>query len=73
MKEPAPYVRVLAFNDRGREILKKARQTGEFINVGQNVDHPYQTIENRCTDLYGLFAKDLSPAGTEQKNRVYYL
>lgn len=73
LQSPAPYVRVLAFNDRGRQILKKARQTGEFINVGQAVDHPYQVLENRCTDLYGLFAKGLSPAGTEQKNRVYYL
>ena len=28
---PAPYVRVLALNDRGREILKKARQSGRLI------------------------------------------
>lgn len=72
MTQPAPYVRVLGFNDTGREILKKARQTGEFINIGQSVDHPYQTLENRCTDLYGLFAETLSPAGLEPESRVYY-
>lgn len=72
LSQPVPYVRVLAFNDRGREILNKARQFGQFINIGQNADHPYQTIENRCTDLYGLFAQALSPAGTEAENRVYY-
>lgn len=72
MASPAPYVRVLAFNDQGREILKKARQTGDFINIGQPVDHPWEAFENRCTDLYGLFAKNLSPAGTEAEYRVYY-
>ena len=72
MGSPAPYVRVLAFNDNGREILKKARQTGAFINIGQPTDHPWEGFENRCTDLYGLFAKELSPAGAETENRVYY-
>jgi predicted nucleotidyltransferase len=72
LNTPATYVRVLAFNDTGREILKKARQTGAFINIGQTVDHPYQILENRCTDLYGLFAETLPPAGLEQESRVYY-
>ena len=39
---PAPYVRVLALNDKGREIL---------------LNHPYQEIEHRCDALYGLFAE----------------
>ena len=72
MAVPAPYVRVLAFNDKGREILKKARKTGEFINIGQPANHAWEAFENRCTDLYGLFAKDLSPAGTEPEKRIYY-
>ena len=53
---PAPYDRALALNDRGREILKKARQTGHFPNIGEKIDHPYQSIETRCGRLYGLFA-----------------
>lgn len=53
---PAPYTRVLALNDRGREILKKARRTGHFPNIGEKIDHPYQSIETRCGRLYGLFA-----------------
>lgn len=72
MAQPAPYVRVLGFNDTGREILRKARQSGEFINIGQFAEHPYQALENRCTDLYGLFAEALSPAGSELESRVYY-
>ena len=72
MAQPAPYVRVLGFNDTGREILKQARQTGEFINIGQATDHEYEALEHRCTDLYGLFAETLPPAGLEQESRVYY-
>jgi len=72
MQKTAPYVRVLGFNDTGREILKKARNTGEFVNIGQETGHEYEALEHRCTDLYGLFAETLSPAGTEQESRVYY-
>lgn len=73
LSAPTPYVRVLAFNDRGREILKFARQTGEFINIGQAVDHPYQALENRCGDLYGLFCEN-APASPnlESAYRVCY-
>ena len=35
LETPPPYTRVLALNDRGRTILKKARQTGHFPNIGQ--------------------------------------
>lgn len=73
METPAPYTRVLAFNDKGREILKKARQFGEFPNIGQRLDHPYQQLEDRCGDLYGLFCPG-SPetAGAETTLRVFY-
>ncbi len=70
---PAPYVRVLALNDKGRSILRKARETGTFVNVGEVQDDPYQALENRCADLYGLFAEDTpEPAGKESKYRIYY-
>ena len=68
----APYVRVLAFNDKGRHILKEARKHGEFINIGEVVDHPYQQLEDRWGDLYGLFAESPETPGIEQKYRVYY-
>ncbi len=69
---PAPYVRVLAFNQRGREILKKARTTGEFPNIGQRLEHPWQVLEDRCSDLYGLFAEGTPQCpGTEASYRVF--
>ena len=72
LKAPAPYTRVLAFNDRGREILKKARQSGHFPNIGENVDHPYQVLEERCGSLYGLFAAATGTPDAEANYRVYY-
>lgn len=72
MAQPSPYVRVLGFNDTGREILKKARKTGEFVNIGQSTGHEFEALEHHCTDLYGLFAETLPPAGLEQESRVYY-
>lgn len=70
---PAPYTRVLALNDKGREILLKARKTGFFPNIGERIDHPYQEIENRCDDLYGLFSDDPSEApGLAKDRRIYY-
>lgn len=69
---PVPYVRVLAFNDRGREILKKARQAGQFPNAGERQDHPYQLLEDRCGDLYGLFSQTPEKPGAETARRVYY-
>ena len=67
---PPPYVRVLAFNDKGREILKNARNYGLFPNIGEKTDHPYQAIETRTDALYGLFSVD-APESPDSKNRVY--
>ncbi len=73
LMEKPPYVRVLAFNDRGREILKLARQWGEFPNAGQPMDHPYQQLENRWEDYYALFSQEKpGTAGNEPDRRVFY-
>ena len=70
---PAPYTRVLALSDRGREILKRARQTGSFPNIGQKQDDPYQAIETRCGRLYGLFAEHApEPPDHENQLRIFY-
>lgn len=68
---PAPYVRVLALNDRGREILKNARRTGEFLNIGHRTDHPYQKLETQWGDVYGLFAQQPEAPGAEQEYRIF--
>ena len=72
LEQPIPYVRVLAFNDKGREILKTARLSGEFLNIGQRMEHPYQQLEDRCGALYGLFAAKPEVPDAEANYRVSY-
>jgi hypothetical protein len=70
---PAPYTRVLAFNDTGRQILKAARQTGTFPNIGEAVDSPYQELENQADRLYSLFCtKKNEPPCPADSRRVCY-
>ncbi len=69
---PPPYARVLAFNDTGRQILNAAREHGLFPNVGEQLEHPYQTIEARADALYGLFAVD-APQRPDPKHRICYI
>ena len=72
LDSPAPYIRVLAFNDKGRQILKKARQADCFPNIGEPQEHPYQALEGRCGSLYGLFAQSPEAPDTESKQRIFY-
>ena len=72
LAEPAPYVRALALNDRGRSVLKSAKQHMHCINAGESVDHPYYALERRCADLYSLFAATIETPGAEEKQRIYY-
>ena len=73
LKEEAPYTRVLAFNDRGREILSAAKKTGSYLNAGESSQESYWELEQRCGSLYGLFAADTpgSPMA-ESQTRIYY-
>ena len=68
----APYTRVLALNDKGRVLLKKARLTGYFPNTGTTIEDPFQALENRCGDVYGLFSQATEAPGKEQQSRIYY-
>lgn len=69
---PAPYTRVLAFNDRGREVLKNAKKVGQFPNAGELTDSPYEQLENRAGLLYSLFANVQESPAHECDRRVYY-
>lgn len=71
LSTPAPYGRVLALNDKGRQVLNAARETGVYPNIGEKLDHPYQAIEDRCDSLYGLFCAEISEVPTPAY-RVYY-
>ena len=70
LSSPAPYCRVLGFTKRGQQVLHTAKAHTPIYNVGQRVDSPQWAIEQRCNDLYGLFAEAIEPAGIESKRRV---
>lgn len=73
LASPPPYVRVLAMDRKGGQILNMARETGEFINAGEAVPGPYWEQEKRIGDLYGLFALDAPDApGLEIRRRILY-
>jgi len=72
LSAPVPYVRVLAFSEEGKAILKNARKTGLFPHTGEQTHDPYWIAEKRRDDLYGLFCLDApSPAGQTEKRRVF--
>ena len=74
MEAEIPYVRVLAFNDRGREILSGAKKDGFFLNAGQPTPHPLWEMEQRWEDLYGLFqAGTPGLPGAAKNRRVVYI
>ena len=72
LRRSVPYCRVLAFNDNGRQILSRERESGFFVNIGTDTKHPYQAIEQRCTALYGLFAETPESPTAEENYRIHY-
>ena len=62
-----PMIRVLAFTDRGRGVLRKQNW---FRNVGEEV----QEQEKQLGSLYGLFCTHgIEPPDVEEKRRIFYL
>ena len=70
LSSPAPYARVLGFTKRGQQVLRIAKGRTPLYNVGQRIDSPQWALEQRCSDLYGLFADNPEPSGLEPKRRV---
>jgi len=73
-REP-PYVRVLAFNETGRVLLRETKRTGSLplVNAGETPpDAGYYALERRAADLYTLFSEGGAPCRTEEDGRVYY-
>ena len=74
LRSPAPYARLLAFNDKGRTLLRQKKDGFPVINAGEKVTDPYWELEKRSGDLYGLFAVDApEPPCAEENRRVVYV
>ena len=71
--ERPPYLRVLGFNARGREVLKQMKTTAQLPILtkpahARELDGPGRRLfelEAQCTDLYGMFLPQLHPPGQE--------
>lgn len=64
-KEPIPYIRVLAMNSRGQELMRTLRKQSDILLLHPGEETPksaYSELERRAEDLYGLFR-----VGTPQK------
>ncbi len=73
LEAPVPYTRVLAFNDRGRQILNHAKKTLPLLNPGEAAEHPYWELEKRAGSLYGLFCTEgpEDPMAEEARRVIY--
>lgn len=72
---PPPYARVLAFNERGREILAAAKNKKK-IPLGTSLAklgrlscsaQRFAELEARATDIYGIAAEKMFPAGSDYR------
>ena len=74
LEAPPDYIRVLAFNHRGRQLLSQHRKTGYFLHTGEKTNHPHWAVEQRSEALYGLFAQnDPESPSSAKKSRVVYV
>ncbi len=80
-KLQVPYIRVLGFNERGREILKLAKETAKLpvVMKSSQIDtlsdyakHVFE-LECKATNLYNLSTPRILPCGTEYSDEIVML
>lgn len=76
--ESIPYLRVLGFSERGKALLRRARETAKLPIVMRASDAEYLSasarhsfmLECRSTDIYNLTLPEIRPSGTEMTENV---
>lgn len=80
-KENPPYIHVLAMNENGKEILKKAKEkakkpiitkASDFDELDDYGRHVF-ALEDMCTDVYSLASPVILPCGREKTNGIIVL
>lgn len=79
--EHVPYLRVLAFNDRGRALLGEMREKAKLPVLTKPAharDLPEEgrrlfELESRCTDRFGLCLEEVPPCGVEWTRSPVYV
>ena len=75
MQTEPPYVRILAFNDCGRSLLRQARTLLPLLDSGERAaDGAYAAFEARSADLYALFSDGpVASGGALLRRRNVYI
>ena len=77
-KENPPYIHVLAMNEKGKEILKEAKEkakkpivtkASDFDGLDDYGRHVF-ALEDMCTDVYSLASPVILPCGREKTNGI---
>lgn len=79
LKEPVPYLRVLAFNERGAELLGEIKKSGT-LPIITNVADGYKKlgdkakrifdIDLRASDIYSLATDEIKKCGEDFTNPI---
>lgn len=76
-----PYIHVLAMNDKGKEILKEAKEkaklpivtkASDFDSLDEYGRHVF-SLEDMCTDVFSLSSPAILPCGREKTNGIIVL
>lgn len=78
MKQLPPYGRILAFNEKGREILAQAKNTAtlpfaaSIAKLSQNdaVSKRFAELESRASDVYGLALETVTSAQKDYRAKI---
>lgn len=76
-----PYIRVLAMNEKGKEILKEAKEKAKFPIVTKASDFDELSdygrqvflLEDMCTDVFSLSSPAILPCGREKTTGIVVL
>ncbi|MBQ3947579.1 MAG: nucleotidyltransferase [Ruminococcus sp.] len=78
MKQIPPYGRILAFNERGREILAQAKDTAKIpfassiakLSQINETAERFAELEIRASDVYGLALKTVTSAQKDYRAKI---
>lgn len=74
---PVPYLRVIGFNEKGAELIRKAKETAclpiitkaaDIASLGENAQRIF-SLECRAGDVYALCFENVSACGDEKRSR----
>ncbi len=72
---PAPYVRILAFDEEGRKFLRAARERSALplLHLGETARGAFAELERRAEALYPLFLPPEEAATLPEGERVFFV